>query len=61
MIKPNQVTKVERALNYTERVTFTCDICGYRAEIKLDQLIDIDNVESGTEGLKCPNCNNILR
>ena len=60
MIKPNQISIKEEALDYTERVISVCDYCGCRVEIKLDKPIGLDNLEVGIEGLRCLNCNRYL-
>jgi len=61
MIKPLQISVKEKALDYTARVISVCDYCGYRAETKLDQVVDVNNLKEDLEGLKCFSCNRDLK
>ena len=61
IITPNQISIKEKALDYTERVISVCDYCGYRAEIKLDHLVNINNFKEDLDGLKCFSCGKALK
>ena len=61
MIKPLQISVKEKALEYTERVISICDYCGYKAEIKLDIIVDINNLKEDLAELKCFRCGEDLK